>query len=1292
MLKNLIKNVCLYSFLILYQSSICTSFAISQAEIPVLADAPGNPQVMLLIDDSGSMNAVMEHPDFSATSAIATNTSLDIPSIIFRLESGAAAPATSQILRPVLAEVNAAYSASPVGTNTLFKANSFSSYASIPIIANTGCISASLTYTSCPSPGPSTPMYGPNALSLYGSPSIVGSTLFVLSNLAKSGGVNVTDSSGNEYLYTNFRKEDYFRTVSDWGDVWAKLDANGNPLVLRTRAFATVGGTVKFNNKEVFLSAGWYRIEYLRWIFYGATSQQLANLPGSTRIQTVKSVVSTLINNNPSVRWGLATLNGTSLTSGSMTGTLYDQWNSPIGTSSQTLPIIRKDIGSTNSTLLTSLATIGASGATPLTNRYIEILRYFNSERSNDPLSNRTYPSPITGSTAACDSYFIIVMTDGLPTNETANSVNGSFISDYDGDRTELPATSNSGCNTDAACSKWLDDAAYFAYNRDFSPSLIGTQNIRTYAVGLGVNYSLLDKLANGGGTGHSYLASSVQDISDTLTNIVSLIITSPIAGAGAALAETFGENGVVYRPRFRADTWVGAIDVFQYNTNTNNLDLQFEVGNILNQRDLTTNPRNIIAGLDSDGDGKTTQTIQFNVANASTLRPYLFQRIISGAEPSSNLENPIIDYTATASAEKVIRYINGESISGLRVRDRELDGVTDRLGDIVYSRPVEVGPRNGNYNLMNGYTAFTRNIQATQPRILLVGANDGMLHAFKTDDGIELWSYIPSSQLPYLERQTRMTYNAEFRRSYVDGPIDIEDVYVRGQWRTFAMFGLRHGGSTYTVLDITNRTSPTLVWEVSEPSVYGESWTKPAVVPVGSGSLPELYNWYMVVGTGANKTTTGTNLAIYDLSVGTAPSAIVKSISSSDPIGSRTSSINATQTDQDISVDRLYVGTGQGDMYRVQVSGAPTSWTVAKLFDGVPAQPLLSTPLTVIADNPQYRSGGTSAQGEPYAVGVYFGSGRYDTTTDITTVGATQQAIFGVFDPLRPDNDTYANVLTGVTTTNLQDQSPANYTAVRGADGIYRLPNSKAGFYIPLTTSVTLSSDNSFINPVGMVQYEPVNLRGALFFSTFLPDQSTCGVGGHSFLEGVNFRTGGGFLIDYSKDPRKPYYNGGIPDMNLSSTYDITDLSLAMSSKIVLPALDAKVTSINLTNQKPYSFDGILKQDDIRLHVSNGSILPAVTSFGNLGAPNPPVISQSFQKVIVQSAYPAGTTLGSAGSGTGGSGNAGSSGGSTGGTGSGGTGGLGGGSQVIPPPDMAPITIYNLPIDVLSFHEYTGD
>ncbi|MDH3198977.1 MAG: hypothetical protein OEO21_12140, partial [Candidatus Krumholzibacteria bacterium] len=53
-----------------------------------------------------------------------------------------------------------------------------------------------------------------------------------------------------------------------------------------------------------------YPGNYLNWIFYNATDAQRASLPQVTRIQVAKPAVNQVIDNNPSIRFGLFRYNG----------------------------------------------------------------------------------------------------------------------------------------------------------------------------------------------------------------------------------------------------------------------------------------------------------------------------------------------------------------------------------------------------------------------------------------------------------------------------------------------------------------------------------------------------------------------------------------------------------------------------------------------------------------------------------------------------------------------------------------------------------------------------------------------------------------------------------------------------------------------------------------------------------------------------------------------------------------------------------------------------------------------
>jgi len=159
---------------------------------------------------------------------------------------------------------------------------------------------------------------------------------------------------------------------------------------------------------------------------------------------------------------------------------------------------------------------------------------------------------------------------------------------------------------------------------------------------------------------------------------------------------------------------------------------------------------------------------------------------------------------------------------------------LTRRLGDIYHSGPVVhpvPEPRFGSAS----YTGFVT-AQSNRVPVVLVGTNDGMLHAFDAspDAGDELWAFVPPFHLPGLGAQMPATH-----QFYMDGQIAIADVLPRfeqgttpvaGDWRTVLVAGMRQGGNAYVALDVTDSLEtaapqpPTMLWQITGPE-FGPSY-----------------------------------------------------------------------------------------------------------------------------------------------------------------------------------------------------------------------------------------------------------------------------------------------------------------------------------------------------------------------------------------------------------------------------------------------------------------------------------
>ncbi len=221
------------------------------------------------------------------------------------------------------------------------------------------------------------------------------------------------------------------------------------------------------------------------------------------------------------------------------------------------------------------------------------------------------------------------------------------------------------------------------------------------------------------------------------------------------------------------------------------------------------------------------------------------------------------------------------------------------KLGDIYHSSPVVVGPPtedlpDESYNLFR-----QREEVANRPTVLFVGTNDGILHAFATEDvditagphagtrlhaGEELWGFIPPVVLPRLQ-------SAMASHQYlVDGTPLVKDVFLKrlpgaasdgGIWRTVMIVPLGRGAGGYVALDVTDPLEPEFMWQFNHPDM-GATLGAPALAQVlvnAGGELQERALALLPAGAGEDLTS-------YDSSGRCAPPEPMPDGRMSKPIG----------------------------------------------------------------------------------------------------------------------------------------------------------------------------------------------------------------------------------------------------------------------------------------------------------------------------------------------------------------------------------------------------------------------
>ncbi|MDA8161322.1 MAG: PilC/PilY family type IV pilus protein, partial [Desulfobacteraceae bacterium] len=411
--------------------------------------------------------------------------------------------------------------------------------------------------------------------------------------------------------------------------------------------------------------------------------------------------------------------------------------------------------------------------------------------------------------------------------------------------------------------------------------------------------------------------------------------------------------------------------------------------------------------------------------------------------------------------ATSVIKYIRGydrPSPSGSTFRLRQSDNVSGsdvasswKLGDIIFSTPkISPNKQVNGYDTRYGdatYKAFIDNKIAGTTPIVVVGANDGMVHAFQmgtladinppvttTDQngnltskqvaqltgtglGAEAWAFIPRNVLPYLRWYCQDNYchipMTDTVFTIVDASTGGNDTDAKpadgSSWRRLLIgqmgvggnpitFGTGNSAVTYSssifVLDITNPTTPNLLWEKQLPD-HSLNLSTPGIVRLGGQNANG--TWYLVLGSGpATITTPGTTYVqfpqVYVLNLKDGSLAASFNLHSIDQDAQNMAVGDFLATDLDLptgdyQVDDLYFGTYNnttGKLYRLRIRNGggyitdPTQWQITKVLE--PGQPIFAAPAAALDNNNQ--------------IWLYTGTGVYLTADQKTDTNST---IYGI-------------------------------------------------------------------------------------------------------------------------------------------------------------------------------------------------------------------------------------------------------------------------------------------------------
>jgi len=363
-------------------------------------------------------------------------------------------------------------------------------------------------------------------------------------------------------------------------------------------------------------------------------------------------------------------------------------------------------------------------------------------------------------------------------------------------------------------------------------------------------------------------------------------------------------------------------------------------------------------------------------------------------AETAWSAKNKLEDLSAD---ERVIFTFNGTTGEAFRTPQ---DGLTaDQVDFLRGDRDLEL-QNGGSFRNRDGKLGDIVHSEPTyQQGVVYVGANDGMLHAFDSASGRELFAYLPGIVHENLKHLTDPEYKYTY---YVDGSPRVKDIGTI----TLLVGGLNRGGKGYYALDVTDANSAGngmtessstnyVKWEYTaeKDDDLGYSYSRPLIMKT------EAAGWVVVFGNGYNSV--NGNAVLYVLDVDDDTGSLVKAYkldTGASGCNGIPADVTAIDPDFDGYADFVYAGDLQGNLWKFDLRGADESdWAVAYQNAAGDSKPLFTAlnadgdvqPITVAPDVMMHCS-------QPGYI-LVFGTGRHAGEDDFSNIST--QTIYGIWD-----------------------------------------------------------------------------------------------------------------------------------------------------------------------------------------------------------------------------------------------------------------------------------------------------
>lgn len=790
-----------------------------------------------------------------------------------------------------------------------------------------------------------------------------------------------------------------------------------------------------------------------------------------------------------------------------------------------------------------------------------------------------------------CRPAYTILTTDGFWNTDSNSSIGVGNVDGSDGPKITSPATyqriaaqpfsdTNSNTLADVAMKYWQEDLRPSSNNEvPATPSDPAFwQHMTTFTMGLGftptgITPSTLTQAQifdwSRTGTPPNGISSMTwpTPANDNINNIADLMhaavnghgdffsaknpaefvngIKSALAqlqdrkGAGNAITlsatSTTASADSIYRflASYYSGQWTGALTAETWNNATQTYSQAWTVNTV-----FPIHANRNIWSVDRLASTTNTQSpVQFVLDSTNNL-PAMDATLLSG------LDYYIGGTKQATTRAAMLNYLRGDN-SDTTLRQRKAV-----LGDVISSTPVYVAAPdktlfvNATFPGASSYGAFVAAKQSRTP-LVYVAANDGMLHAFRVKQGYtnnildpnkpagqEIFAFMPAGVLAQSANSTGGISNlanpqygiadgvtgaqAVPHQYYNDGRITTQNVYLNGAWKTI-LIGTTGRGPAKTIyaLDITNpdnfespsTTASNILWErtagdtgacvgsiTSNCSSYiGQMTGAPVIAQVKDGTSNK---WAVFVGNGYNSAAGTPALLQFDLATG---ALNVRATAGATNDGLAEPGLMQPDVKTGVTT-KAYGGDLNGNVWAFDLTSSTGSAT--KVFQAKDANDAVQPITSLVALSYDSKSASTWA---------LFGTGRYLADADVSS--SQVQTWYGVRVATDATTTPKPSVVSATTTradlvarSILAETSAGNGNLLRATSpASVNDMNDKSGWYMDLSTQ----TGERIINRTQFI-------GGLALVTTMIPKVSDpCNTVPSGAVMLVNPFTGGNFASD---------------------------------------------------------------------------------------------------------------------------------------------------------------------------------